>query len=119
MKIAQRKTVTTVVFAPLALGAIALAAPAVAAPAFMTDEVSGCPQAQFDGGEPAGGTGVDTGPQTAPDVPGIPEGSCVADSSAVGQDAGGTGDDPGLVVPPDTSSGPGLNDGGEPAGAIG
>ncbi|OBK71881.1 hypothetical protein [Mycobacterium sp. 1274761.0] len=74
---------------------------------------------QWDDASPAGGTGVDTGPQTAPDVAAIPEGAGVPDSSAVGQDAGGTGTDPGLILPPDTPSGPGLDDGGEPAGAIG
>jgi hypothetical protein len=36
-----------------------------------------------------------------------------------GEPAGGTGVDPGPAAPPDTPSGPGLADGGEPAGVIG
>jgi len=74
---------------------------------------------QYDDGEPAGGTGVDPGPQTDPDLPGIPDQASVSDLSDLGQRAGGTGVDPGPVAPPDTPSGPGLADGGEPAGVIG
>jgi len=74
---------------------------------------------QYDDGEPAGGTGVDPGPQTDPDLPGIPDQAGVSDLSDLGQRAGGTGVDPGPAAPPDTPSGPGLADGGEPAGVIG
>jgi hypothetical protein len=40
------------------------------------------------------------------------------DSSDLGLRAGGTGIDPGPSAPADSPSGPGLQDGGEPAGAV-
>ena len=62
--------------------------------------------------QPAGGTGIDPGPNAAPDIePGA--------GPALGERAGGTGIDPGPSAAPDTPSGPGDEDGGEPAGAIG
>ncbi len=111
--------------APVAMTAIGVAA---AAPA-VADSLAGAPAAQlvgaysvddpqWDGGDPAGGTGVDAGPQTAPDLAGVPEDAAI-DSSEVDEAAGGTGVDAGLAAPPDTPTGPGLEDGGEPAGGIG
>jgi hypothetical protein len=62
--------------------------------------------------QPAGGTGIDPGPDAAPDFePGA--------GPALGQRAGGTGIDPGPSAAPDTPSGPGDEDGGDPAGGIG
>ena len=118
------------VVAPLAMAAIAIAvvAPPTASAlpgngltatnhgfvaAMRTDDDT------WDGGEPAGGTGVDAGPQTVPDVAGIPDQTGVPDIANVGEPAGGTGLDAGPAAPPDTPSGPGLEDGGEPAGGIG
>ena len=115
------------VVAPLAMAAIAaaLVAPATASASpgnGLTDHVVAVMASDgdtWDGGEPAGGTGVDTGPQTAPDVAGIPDQAGVPDLANVGEPAGGTGIDTGPAAPPDTPSGPGLEDGGEPAGGIG
>ncbi len=127
MKSTKATKIASVVLAPLAMAAITLAAaaPAMAASpaqvgAFaqertVTAVAAGSDDSLWDDGEPAGGTGVDPGPQTAPDLPGIPEGY---DSSDLGQRAGGTGVDPGPSAPPDTPSGPGDEDGGEPAGAV-
>src|SRR5690242_13617635 len=61
--------------APLATAAVAVAA---AAPSFAASPVTlvaafSSDDPQWDGGDPAGGTGVDAGPQTAPDLAGIPE----------------------------------------------
>lgn len=128
-----RRTATTLasrVAAPLAMAAIAFAAvtPATAS-AFPGQDVIGSDHGliaamasdvdTWDGGEPAGGTGIDPGPQTAPDVAGIPDQAGVPDLANVGEPAGGTGIDAGPAAPPDTPSGPGLADGGEPAGGIG
>jgi hypothetical protein len=114
---------TAVAFAPLAIAAIALvgAAPAVAATPAGHQQIVATAAASdnslWNDGEPAGGTGIDPGPQTAPDIPGIPDQAGV-DSSDLGLRAGGTGIDPGPSAPADTPSGPGLEDGGEPAGAV-
>ena len=61
-------------------------------------------------GDPAGGTGAVTGPQTEPDV---------ASGPGVDLPAGSTGLDSGPALPPDVQTDPGLADGGQPAGAIG
>ncbi len=61
-------------------------------------------------GDPAGGTGTVTGPQTEPDV---------ASGPGVDLPAGSTGLDSGPALPPDVQTDPGLANGGEPAGAIG
>lgn len=126
MGITKASAVAAAALAPLASAAIAIAAsaPAIAddgadaaspirlAAAYASDDP------QWDGSDPAGGTGIDPGPQTAPDIPGVPE-SAGIDAAEVGDPAGGTGIDPGFQAPPDTPSGPGLEDGGEPAGGIG
>ena len=105
--------------APLATAAVvAAAAPGFAASPVTLVAAFSSDDPQWDGGDPAGGTGVDAGPQTAPDLAGIPEDAGI-DSSQVDEAAGGTGVDPGVTAPPDTPSGPGLEDGGDPAGAIG
>jgi hypothetical protein len=88
-------------FAPVAIAAPSAAgAPLHAASAgFLTDQ-------------PAGGTGIDPGPNAAPDLePGA--------GPALGERAGGTGIDPGPTAAPDTPSGPGDQGDGDPAGAIG
>ena len=61
-------------------------------------------------GDPAGGTGAVSGPQTEPDV---------ASGPGVDLPAGSTGLDSGPALPPDVQTDPGLENGGEPAGAIG
>jgi hypothetical protein len=117
--------------AKMAAAAFALAVITIGAAAPATAAVIPAPNAQvvnvaasaadgdlYDDGEPAGGTGIDPGPQTAPDVAGIPDQAGVSDLDDIGQRAGGTGVDTGPIAPPDTPSGPGLADGGEPAGAV-
>jgi hypothetical protein len=114
---------TTVAFAPLAIAAIALvgAAPAVAATPVAHQQIVVTAAASDDSlsnaQQPAGGTGIDPGPQTAPDIASVPDQAGV-DSSDLGLRAGGTGIDPGPSAPADAPSGPGLQDGGEPAGAV-
>lgn len=61
-------------------------------------------------GDPAGGTGASSGPQTEPDV---------ASGPGVDANAGSTGLDSGPSLPPDVQTDPGLENGGEPAGGIG
>jgi hypothetical protein len=112
-----------VAFATLAIAAIALvgAAPAVAATPAAHQQIVATAAASDDSlsnaQQPAGGTGIDPGPQTAPDIASVPDQAGV-DSSDLGLRAGGTGIDPGPSAPADAPSGPGLQDGGEPAGAV-
>ncbi len=122
MKSTKASKIALAALAPLAMAAIAVSAGAPAATAaqgqvFAAGATAG-DDSLWDDGEPAGGTGVDPGPQTAPDLAGIPDQAGI-DSSSLGERAGGTGVDPGISAPADTPSGPGLEDGGEPAGAIG
>jgi hypothetical protein len=118
MKSTRASKIVAAAVAPVAAAAILLTAPAPAFAAVSYPIVSvaaASDDALWDDGQPAGGTGIDPGPQTAPDLAGVPEG---VDSSELGERAGGTGVDPGIAAPPDTPSGPGLEDGGEPAGAV-
>jgi len=120
MKSGRASKIVAAAVAPLAAAAIMLTTPAPAFAAVshpIVNASAASDDSLWDDGEPAGGTGVDPGPQTAPDLPGIPDQPGI-DSSELGQRAGGTGVDPGIAAPPDTPSGPGLEDGGEPAGAV-
>ncbi len=119
MKRTKATKVASVALAPLAMAASLAPVGGLAQEQTVNAVASGSDDSLWDGGQPAGGTGVDPGPETAPDVPGIPDQAGVADLTNVGQPAGGTGIDAGPSAPPDTPSGPGLADGGEPAGAIG